>query len=163
MILRSMLRQIIVSSSHLPAEIRKRYGERHAKGEITQVEAVDLIVQTINCRCVTLLFIDALDECDKEERPKLLEALQAILQHSHQMVKIFVSSRNDCDLLDFLSDYPNMSIEASNNQEDINLFVSKRVDDVIDRKPRSLLPTIDVSNSLRCQIKETLCDQAQGM
>lgn len=70
-----------------------------------------------------LIFTDALDECDLLRRHELLEALDNIITHSANLVKVFVSSRDDNDIVGRLDNSPNIYISASDNEEDIIRFV----------------------------------------
>lgn len=162
MLMRSLLRQLTVLESSVPSDVHERFIKRQTEGEISLEIAVQLITELFSDRPVTFI-IDALDESIKKERKHLFKGLRDILQKSSRLVKIFVSSQDDYDLFDFLSDYPNMSVKASINKEDVEKFVEKKVDEPIDEKPKSLLATVNVSDSLRKLIKKTLCNNAQGM
>lgn len=48
---------------------------------------------------MTTIVIDALDECNSNERQYLLDSIEQILQDSFSLVKIFVSSRDDQDIV----------------------------------------------------------------
>ena len=76
------------------------------------------------------------------------------------MVKVFVSSRDDMDIVRHLAGCPNVQISAKSNQDDIATFVRIEVDKQIEK--RRLLSG-HVSDALRHKIKQVLCDQAQGM
>lgn len=45
------------------------------------------------------IVIDALDECDSLRRYELLEALDRIMSESDEVVKVFISSRSDIDVV----------------------------------------------------------------
>ena len=162
-IFRSLIRQLTVSDSKLPESILQWYRDRDDGSENPLGEAIQLIKKIASERSVTYILLDALDECDGEERGEILKGLQEILQQSSSLVKVFVSSRNDHDFFDFFSGYPSVSIEASKNQSDIDMYVNKMVHDAIIEKPKKLLSTIDVPDSLSDQIKRTLREGAQGM
>lgn len=162
-IFRSLIRQLIVSESELPEPILRWYGNRDEQSDNPLGEAVRLIKEIASERSVTYILLDAVDECDGEERGEILKGLEEILQQSSTLIKIFVSSRNDHDFFDFFSGYPNVSIEASKNQGDIEMYINKMVHEAIVEKPKKLLSTVDVSDSLKDQIKRTLRVGAQGM
>ena len=162
-LMRTLLRQAITSSPEIPMRIRARYESRKNDGAMSFEEAVRFMTDVSNEHEITYILIDALDECNKETRAELLDALQYLLQESSTLIKIFVASRNNHDLLDVLKDYPQIRIEGSKNQTDIDKFVERKVDDCIDRRPRKLLRTVDVPNSLREKIKRALRDGAQSM
>lgn len=155
-IFRSLIRQLIVSESKLPGIMLHwyRYGDEESEDPLR--EAVRLMKEIASERSVTYILLDALDECDGDERGENLKDLEEILQQSSKLIKIFVSSRNDHDFFDFFSGYPNVSIDVSKNQGDIEMYINKMVHDGIVEKPKRLSSTVDVSGSLKGQIKRTL-------
>ncbi|RBQ71331.1 hypothetical protein FVER14953_13197 [Fusarium verticillioides] len=74
----------------------------------------------------TNIIVDALDECDKDSRWELLEALAAITNENHG-VRLFVSSRTDDDIQRHFQEKPIIKIFAADNSDDINLFVRQRL------------------------------------
>ena len=46
-----------------------------------------------------IIILDALDECEEDTRHEILEAFDCILEQSTEIVKIFVSSRDDVDIV----------------------------------------------------------------
>ncbi|KAH8598885.1 hypothetical protein B0O99DRAFT_505861, partial [Bisporella sp. PMI_857] len=107
-----------------------------------------------------LIIIDGLDECDPSRRQALLDGLETIMRKSDNVVKVFLSSRDDHDLAHRLTKTPNLYIHANNNEEDIRRFVVFRVDEAI-RKQRLLCG--NVSKQLRQKIIDILIQKAEGM
>ncbi|KAG4410527.1 hypothetical protein IFR04_016339, partial [Cadophora malorum] len=93
-------------------------------------------------------------------RQDLLDAFQKLITFSDNIVKIFVSSRNDHDLVHRLSQTPNLYIWASDNSGDIESFVTSRVKEAID-KGRILCGK--VPHDLKTIIVEILIGKAEGM
>jgi hypothetical protein len=104
--------------------------------------------------------LDALDECNPETRHYLLESLDDIIQKSTGLVKIFVSSRDDKDVMLALNKSPNVYIKSSDNAEDIKTFIECEVGLAI-RKGRLLNGSI--STELRQHVVNTLKGGSQGM
>ena len=73
------------------------------------------------------IIIDALDECDPARRHELLLALERIRDESVNLVKMFVSSRDDQDIVRRLNNSPDVFIHATDNCEDIENFVRCQV------------------------------------
>ncbi|KAI4201139.1 MAG: hypothetical protein LQ350_003453 [Teloschistes chrysophthalmus] len=170
-ILRSLVRQMAVpgttitgSTAPIPAPARQVYDARKkdgfAAGPLTSAECVALMIQLANQRTLTTIVIDALDECDLESRAELLESLDCLVEDSAGLVKILISSRNDRAITCYLEGFPNLTINANNNQKDIARFVEHEVDTLI--KSKKLLWG-RVSSELRKLIIETLCERADGM
>jgi len=106
------------------------------------------------------IVIDALDECDPKTRYKLLSGLRTIVRESANLVKIFVSSRDNRDIISQLDDMPTISINASDNSEDIKRFVKSEVGRAIDER-RLLYGKVETL--LRARIIGVLTAGAQGM
>ncbi|KAF8846948.1 hypothetical protein BDZ45DRAFT_565841, partial [Acephala macrosclerotiorum] len=139
-ILRCILKQLSCSTANLP--IRE-----------------PLIVALLNENPATIV-IDALDECNPKRRHELLRALDNIIQKSASLVKVFVSSRDDNDIVCRLEQSQNIFIKASDNGEDIERYVSVEVQKAVNEK-RLLYG--EVSETLQEKIRKTLISGAQGM
>ncbi|KAF4540742.1 uncharacterized protein LTHEOB_684 [Lasiodiplodia theobromae] len=163
-ILRSILRQLSMpwSTKTLPRSVMDKFDKE--RGSFFDLgDTLDLIIDIIKSRTITFIVLDALDECDANLRFELTDALETILRESQSLVKIFVSSRNDLDLVCWLRDYPNKEILSSDNQVDLAAFVDDEVNRRVDGRPRRLLRARKISDALRDDIKKTLKAQAQGM
>ena len=144
--------------------VRKIYKAREdtffAAGTLTLEESTALIVELSQYRQLTTIIVDALDECEDILRLELLDAFEQILQASSGLVKILVSSREVGDIPYRLEGCLNLEILASKNQADIDRFVDRGVDDLV--KNRQLLSG-KISDELRQEIKQVLCEKAGGM
>ena len=162
-ILRCLVQQAssIPGGPQLHSKTRLRYEQRRKAGQLSIEEAIGLLMSTVERRPVTYIFLDALDECERETRHELTKALEIILNDSPSLIKIFVSSRDDQDIVLSLDNYPSVVIDASENQHDIALYVLNRTQTLIDEK--RLLGAHFVTHKLRNSICERLCEGAQGM
>jgi len=124
-------------------------------------ESSALIIQLAEQFPIIIIVVDALDECDPEKRTDLLEALESILRESASLVKIFISSRDDQDIVWHLRSYPNLELSSDKNKDDIILFVQKETDSLIERG--KLLRWSTDKESLRTKIKEKVTKDADGM
>ena len=165
-ILRSLVRQMscLRPGGALLQPVRESYDARikegFAAGSLDSHECTALILEMTKNRLMTTIVIDALDECDPEKRDVLLEALSSIVTDSTGLVKIFISSRDDQDIVLHLGECPNLKIQASHNQDDIAKYVNSEVSKVIhSRKWRSG----KVDGDLEKEIKLALIEKAQGM
>jgi hypothetical protein len=166
-ILASIVRQLSNLEPELPlldpviTLYKQREAQAFASGPLRIDESTALIIQLVEHYPLTTIVIDALDECDPEKRDDLLEALETILRESSSLVKIFVSSRDDRDIVYFLQDYPNLEITSNRNSDDIASFVKVETQYLIKR--RKLL----LSSSNKEELKEIIIDQvtkgANGM
>ncbi|KAF4620181.1 hypothetical protein G7Y89_g14641 [Cudoniella acicularis] len=166
-LLGSILEQLSSSDPDLPIKLQVvdiyKKKKKEARGRRPEQLSLDETVETILDLVYddpALILIDGLDECNPKRRSDLLDGLRRILRETENVVKIFVSSRDDHDLVHRLSSTPNLYIQAADNMEDIREFVRSRVDEAI-RKEKILCGA--VSENLRLGIINTLIDKANGM
>jgi hypothetical protein len=89
-------------------------------------------------------------------RWQLVKALGDLLANSERPLKIFISSRPDGDIRRYFTGKPNIEIDATDNQVDIEKFINEEID-----RPR---PWGDpISQSLRRDVINILVDGSQGM
>lgn len=139
----------------------KRETDGFASGPLRIDESRALIIQLIEQYPLTTIVIDALDECDPERRGDLLETLESILKESLSLVKIFISSRDDQDIVLHLRDYPNLDLSSEKNRDDISLFINTEVHSLI--KKRRLLAYSMNREDLKMKIIEQVTKKADGM
>ena len=106
--------------------------EVFASGALRIEESRDLILSLIDQYPVTTIVFDALDECDPGKRRDFVKVLERILRESSSLVKIFVSSRNDRDIVQRLEHYPNLEIRSDRNNDDIDTFVKSQTRTLIE-------------------------------
>ncbi|MCJ1269051.1 hypothetical protein MMC22_008939 [Lobaria immixta] len=168
-IMRSILKQLSCSKSDVPIKepivnaYRKRKEEAYLHGcdleKLTVDECVQLTLALLE-NDPAVIIIDALDECDPARRHEILIAFDTIIHRSANLVKVFVSSRDDNDIVCRLTNSPNVYIRATDNSEDIRRFVYIEVDRSLeDRK----LLSGDISARMKSRIITTLIEGAQGM
>ncbi len=107
-IMGALLRQVTSSKPDLPIKecVAKEYEIRRRKADedcsalkkLTVEDCTRLITEVAKETPVTII-IDALDECEEDKRYQLLEALDYLINHSLELVKVFISSRDDIDLV----------------------------------------------------------------
>lgn len=110
---------------------------------------------------MTTIIIDALDECDPSKRPDLLEAFEQILHESSNLVKIFVSSRDDQDIFFQLQTYPSMEISSDRNLDDITRFVKIETNRLVQKQ--KLLRYSKAKKEMEELIVKTVIAGAAGM
>ncbi|KAI9771411.1 MAG: hypothetical protein M1839_002801 [Geoglossum umbratile] len=168
-ILRSILKQLSSSKSELPIRepVASIYKERRDEAEedgceptkLSLAECIELILALTEIN-PAIIIIDALDECDPARRHELLMALERVIQESASLVKVFVSSRDDNDIVCRLDNCSNVLINANDNGKDIEDFVSRTLTKAIEDKR---LLGGQVSEELKSRIIATLIRGAQGM
>ncbi|KAF2085015.1 hypothetical protein K490DRAFT_47935, partial [Saccharata proteae CBS 121410] len=136
-ILRCLLKQLCASTSKEPI-----------RGEILENDPAVIIV-------------DALDECDQVRRHELLEALDSIIQDSTNLTKVFVSSRDDGDIVRRLQRSNNVFVHAENNSADILRFINVELEKSI--RCGKLLGGKPMKLETREKIERHLESKAGGM
>ena len=165
-VLASILRQLSCVQPGAPIlgpviEKYKRQGEGFKSNGLDLDDSLDLILRLVEDYSMTIVIIDALDECDPSMRQSLLDAFEHILKESADLVKIFVSSRNDQDIVWTLRDYPNMDISSDKNTADIETYVEREVSRLV--KTRQLLRNSRAKESMMALIVEQVSIGADGM
>jgi hypothetical protein len=143
------------------AAYKKREMEAFASGSLDIDESRALIIQLTERYPLTTIVVDALDECDPERRADLLETLESILLESSSLVKVFVSSRDDQDIVLQLQHYPNLELSSGKNKDDISSFVTAETQSLI--KSKKLLRLSSNKEKLKTEIIEHVTKNADGM
>ncbi len=107
-VLYALLRQLCSSKldQSVKEPVAREYEARKEKAEedcsaikrLTVEDCTRLIIELTRDHPATII-LDALDECEEDERYELLEAFDNIISSSGDVVKIFVSSRDDIDIV----------------------------------------------------------------
>lgn len=165
-VMQSILRQVVSMSpdTSIPLPAKQAYDEIQNEGfgerEWTKEECVETLIQIMEiCPSVTIV-IDALDECCEDERASLLLDLKYLRDRSANLIKIFISSRDDVDVFSCLADTSDIRIHAGDNSEDIGRFVSERVGSLMDSRNSRYGPG---TPGLQKEIESVLRNGAQGM
>ncbi|KAF7929613.1 hypothetical protein BELL_0068g00030 [Botrytis elliptica] len=166
-ILRNILEQLCSLDAETPIRepVSKQYlaRKKEARGRkperLSLEETVNIILELLESNPATIV-IDGLDECDPIKRNDLLLGLQKIITKSNNIVKVFVSSRDDHDLVHHLARSPNLYIHATDNTGDIILFIKSRIKEAI-RQDKLLCGR--VSSRLENIIIGKLIKKANGM
>jgi hypothetical protein len=140
---------------------RKKEAEGFASGSLRIEESCTLIIQLIEQYPLTTIVIDALDECNPKKRGDLLKVLEQILHESTSLVKIFVSSREDHDIVLRLQHYPNLDIKSDRNSDDIAAFVNHQTERLIE--DGELLQYSDSQLEMKELIVKRVIEGATGM
>ncbi|KAL2796649.1 hypothetical protein BJX66DRAFT_134296 [Aspergillus keveii] len=141
------------------------YEEQEVQGfaaeRLTMDESQSLIIDLLALHPVATIIVDALDECDIGARGEILDVLTDILQHLSTLVKLFVSSRDDQDIVYQFKGYPYLELSSDKNSADIVHFVRSETDKLIARK--LLLRSTSNKSDMRNAIVAKVSQDANGM
>ncbi|KAL8792023.1 MAG: hypothetical protein Q9195_005364 [Heterodermia aff. obscurata] len=168
-ILRAILRQLTGCDARLALrgtagqEFQQRKEEAEYKG--AQILPLDIEETVAHILAITeedpvTIVLDALDEVDDSERAELFDALDQIVQESPNVVKIFLSSRRDGDIVERFEPCTQIGLDHDMTHYDIRRFVEHKITEATATKK---LLRGKVSPSLRDDIVKTLCEGANGM
>lgn len=104
------------------------------------------------------IVVDALDTLDQKERHALAQALNDIVSKADNVVKVFVSTRNDSHLRSTLNANNCINITAEETQADMATFIEHRIDTI-----NSSQWLLDISESLRDFLVPFLLENAGEM
>lgn len=137
-------------------QLRDLYREARLKGSDLGLELCkQQLLESVEFYPKTTLVLDALDECEPQSRWQLVKMIQDLTSKSGRLLKVFISSRPDGDIRELFASQPNITIQAADNQEDIEIFVNKEI--IRHRRWNKISPL------LRDEIVKTLLDRSSGM
>ena len=165
-ILLSLIKQLacLPDDSGIYTEVLQAYKNEQkdpsARKKLPVPDCLKLLLSLLEYYKDAVIVLDALDECSKESRGFILSDLLSILNKCKRPVKAFISSRHNLEIEDRLRHFPNVSIEAKDNAEDIENYVKSTLAKKIEDKE---LLRGHVSIELRQKIEEVLQRDANGM
>lgn len=165
-VMQSLLRQVTALSPTrtISQPVKARHDRIQDEGfgdrEWTEDECVETLIEVMDIYPSLTILIDALDECDSDERMSVLQCLKRVREESANLVKIFITSRDDIDIMASLADASDIRVSATYNSDDISRFVDEKVDAMMDSRARVYGPG---SQELRDEVRATLSSKAQGM
>jgi ankyrin repeat protein len=162
-ILKCLARQLAYHqpSSTIRTEAVERYEALTLGGTQTRTlgigDTLELIALLVADLSTLTIIIDALDECTNI--PALLGHLGSLMEE-HQRVRVFLTSRDEKTVLDWLQTVPHRAILIGENSSDLASFVKSEVDN----SPKlSRLFSSSANPNLKGKVVQTLTDGAQGM
>lgn len=167
-ILRSIIKQLCAGSpGGFPEPVLDIYNKRKNDADLSNLlsmeECRSLLIRLSAGFLRTTIVIDALDECDPDNRGRLCDLLKHVVSSSSSKgntVKVLVTSREDRDLRAKFDNCENIYIQERDNSQDISRYIEEEVTACIAAK--TLLggkATLD----LQKQIIKTLKTRAHGM
>lgn len=164
--MQSLLRQVVAISptQTVPRAVKAMYERIQNEGfeerEWSLEECKDTLIDVMDIYPSLTIVVDALDECDEDERMDLLVSLKEVRDKSANLVKIFISSRDDVDIISSLADTSDIRVSAAHNSVDINRFVDERVSALMDSRENLYGPGLP---GLRQDVTSVLLEKAEGM
>jgi hypothetical protein len=130
--------------------------EGYASKELNIGESSQLLHELVDIYPQTTIVLDAMDECNRDTRYRLIEIFDSLLSQSSKPVKIFISSRPDEDIKDRFHTGPNVGIQATDNKDDIAKFVTAKIE-------RNLKWRSKMSDDTQRKVVSTILEKSNGM
>jgi hypothetical protein len=104
----------------------------------------------------TTLILDALDECEMDTREALVRILHKLVDKGENTVKIFIASRKEADIEEYLGSQRLVAISTADNKDDIEKYIEVEMTK-INGAWRS------VSAEVKELVKKTIREKSDGM
>ncbi|KAF8427950.1 hypothetical protein EV426DRAFT_640542 [Tirmania nivea] len=139
---------------------KKEQKDPSSRCQLNIKDSLQLLDQLLKHYKHPAIVVDALDECPEETRGMIIQDLRSILDSAKHPVKVSIASRHSLDIEDRLQDLLHVRIEARDNAEDIENYVTKELDLRVRNKQ---LLRGKISEELKELIKKVLLRDAHGM
>ena len=139
---------------------KKEQKDPSSRCQLSVQDSLQLLGQLLKYYKHPVIVLDALDEYPEETRRVIIGDLRSLLDNASHPVKVFIASRHSIDIEDRLEGLPHVRIEARDNAEDIENYVTKEL--ALSVQNKSLLRG-KVSAELKQLIKDVLLRDAHGM
>jgi hypothetical protein len=120
----------------MPTGVEDRYDELYPDGKVLKLSDLDIPAEASKTENLftyvierfprVILVFDALDECDDRERwllPLLSKLVERCAHVQRPVVKVFITSRRQPDIVRAFRNVPTISILASNVASDIEAYI----------------------------------------
>ncbi|KAJ6122429.1 hypothetical protein N7512_004894 [Penicillium capsulatum] len=169
-VMRSLLRQFAIfdrTNLRIHETVTLEYARREAEAKVDGFEmprlgakeCTDLILSILGANPAVIV-IDGVDEVEEHRRHELLDALIRIRDESASVVKVFLSSRVNNNVMAGLPDASILRVQGEDTHGDMKTFVEQCVSTCVSR--RNLLDG-HVSGELRHEINQFLLSRAGEM
>lgn len=163
-IMRSFIRQLseLPHRSESIHKVSYKLYDRKSRiqSDISMEDCEATLVKMINSYPRTILVLDALDECGKDTRKELVQLFKRFVQKSERLLKIFIASRPESDISDYLNSFRSpqtlVSISTSDNRGDIEKFVTAEM-------AAFSTPWKHIPPETKQLVRETLVEKSDGM
>ncbi|KAL8756238.1 MAG: hypothetical protein Q9199_003060 [Rusavskia elegans] len=158
-ILGTILKQLFVNG-HIPEAVERAFprGDGEDAHTLNVNNLIDLVCLAIKQPSLTFIILDGLDECEKNTRKEILSFVGRLQKIDTLTIKLFISCRQEDQMLRSLQGVPTIHLTSSSLEDDIRLFVAASVSS---RITSGELRTRDPS--LVQEIADELVNKAHGM
>ena len=162
-ILRNFVRQLstLRNTNAIPISTVAIYKENlrtgFASGKLKSKECHAILADLFEIYSQITIVLDALDECDRKTRLDFMHILDELIAQSSKPIKILISSRRDRDIRYHLKDCSNLEIRATDNRDDIAMYVNHEI------TAGETIWNCEISPELKSLLCITLVEKSEGM
>lgn len=142
----------------LEAEYRVYHRTAAGVSPLQLTDAKRLLRSLVQMHDMSFIILDALDEClavgQDKERLNVMELFNDLLEDDAP-VKIFVSSRFEPDIQDYMGEWKSIKLTKTSTRADLSTFVDLTIDRKLRRKR-------NCSEELKYALKTRLKHRAEG-
>ncbi|EHK47119.1 hypothetical protein TRIATDRAFT_317064 [Trichoderma atroviride IMI 206040] len=159
-ILRSYISQLARVPNH-PTMMEKNVYALYLKAKnekrgFSTDECEMALMELMNFYPRTTLILDALDECEMDTREALARILHKLVDKGEGTVKVFIASRKEADIEEYLGSQRLVQISTADNKDDIEKYIDMEIAK-IGGAWRA------VSAEVKEQVKKTIGEKSDGM
>jgi NACHT domain len=151
----------LLRNYNIPGEVGRLIEQHYFDGKRTPEtsEVFQVLMQTVCWFQNIILVIDGLEEVDEADRNTILRCLKTLISCPGLSVKLFITSREDQNILSILSPLP----ESSFRVRILETATSTNVENYVRESVDSMLPVVLSNASLKAEVIQTLITGAKGM
>lgn len=160
--LRSLVRQLFTHAS-CPGKIltpmKTLYDDCTSKGRSLSPDLCGAqLVKSMDLFSRITIVLDALDECNEDDREGLVKTLTSLTGNSSRPLRIFISSRPDEQIREAVYDQASLEVSMEANHDDIAKFILGEIN-----SPDKNKQWKRIKKNLRDEVVSTLIEKSQGM
>lgn len=114
------------------------------------------LMELINFYPRTTLILDALDECEMDARENIARIFRNLVNKGEGTVKVFIASRKEADIEEYLGSQKLVKISTADNRNDIGKYIDAEI-----KKVGGAWRA--VSADVEEQVKKTIREKSDGM
>ncbi|TFB02747.1 Ankyrin-3 [Trichoderma ghanense] len=159
-ILRSYISQLARVPNH-PTMTEKNIHMLYLKAKqekrgFSLAECKTALIELVNFYPRTIFILDALDECARDTREALVRILRNLVNTGEGTVKVFIASRKEDDIQEYLGSQKVVVISTADNKNDIEKYIEEEMAKVGGAWK-------SVSAEVKEQVKTTIREKSDGM
>ncbi|KAF8248446.1 hypothetical protein K440DRAFT_660785 [Wilcoxina mikolae CBS 423.85] len=157
-VISSFIKQILnvfTIPPELEGKLEGLYEGVHCPPTVDQL--FQILISTAQLPDITYFIVDGLDECNDNDKWRLLLHLKNLLR-IRDRIKVLVSSRDEVEISQSLESFYKVSLDTPTTRSDIAVFVKAKLKDRVEEGSLIL-----ENSSMIGEIKETLVHKSEGM